>query len=203
MAEITPKIGHASLQGVSWIVALAVPSAMILAGSMGANDVGNAFGTAVGSRVMTLRQASLIAAIFEFLGAALLCHKVSKTLASGIVDPARFSAIPALFILGNWSALVGSLCWLVLATVLCLPVSATQSITGALLGYALVELGSEALTKQYKELVKILISWVASPLVAGRLMAGGSVEALRREAKPARGKGYGAGILCGTCRNRD
>ena len=43
----------------------------------------------------------------------------------------------------------------------------------------------------------------AAPLVAGRLMAGGSVEALRREAKPGRGKGYGAGILCETCRNMD
>ncbi|PZU60721.1 MAG: serine protease, partial [Sphingobium sp.] len=43
----------------------------------------------------------------------------------------------------------------------------------------------------------------AAPLVAGLLMAGGSVEALRREAKPGRGKGYGAGILCGTCRNMD
>ncbi|CAF0713250.1 unnamed protein product [Brachionus calyciflorus] len=132
---------------------------------IGANDVANSFGTSVGSKVLTLKQACVLATIFEILGSILIGAKVSGTIRKGIMDPNVFEDSPKELMLGYVSALIGCCVWLILATVLNYPVSGTHSIVGATVGMAIVSKGFSVIA--WKAILKIVASWFISPLLSG------------------------------------
>ena len=133
---------------------------------VGANDVANAMGTSVGSRAITVKKAILIAAIFEFAGAFLAGGHVTGTISKGIIDPA-FIPAPEILIFGMLAALLGAGIWLMVASYVGWPVSTTHSIVGALVGFAVVGLGVEAV--EWGQVSRILVSWVVSPLLGGTI----------------------------------
>ncbi|CAF4134659.1 unnamed protein product [Rotaria sp. Silwood2] len=147
-----------------WILIVGFIIAFVLAFGIGANDVANSFGTSVGSRVLTLRQACILATIFEILGSILIGAKVSDTIRKGIIDPTLFEN-PKELMLGQISSLLGCCIWLLVATFFNLPVSGTHSIVGATVGFALVAHGSRGI--RWIEFAKIGGSWFASPALAG------------------------------------
>jgi sodium-dependent phosphate transporter len=139
--------------------------AFILAFGIGANDVANSFGTSVGSKVLTLKQACILATIFEILGSILIGANVSGTIRKGILDPLDFQNSETELMLGYVSALVGCCIWLILATILNLPVSGTHSIVGSTIGMAIVSKGFRVI--KWMEIMKIVASWFISPLLSG------------------------------------
>jgi PiT family inorganic phosphate transporter len=136
-----------------------------MAWGIGANDVANAMGTSVGSRALTVYQAVIIAAIFEFTGAVLAGGQVTATVRKGIVDPALFADSPELLIFGMLASLLAAAVWLLCASNFGWPVSTTHSIVGAIVGFAAVGVGVEAV--QWAKVGSIVMSWVVSPLMAG------------------------------------
>lgn len=148
-----------------WMIVVGFIIAFILAFGIGANDVANSFGTSVGAKVLTLRQAFVLACIFETLGAVLLGAKVSDTIRKGIIDIAPYENASSLLMVGNVAALSGSCVWLIAATLLRLPVSATHSIVGSTVGFALVAHGARGI--QWYKLAMIILSWFISPILAG------------------------------------
>ncbi|KAL4218464.1 hypothetical protein ACF0H5_023198 [Mactra antiquata] len=154
-----------------WIVIVAFLIAFILAFGIGANDVANSFGSSVGAKVLTLKQACILGSIFEILGAILIGAKVSDTIRKGIISVELFpNGTEAEFMVGNLAALTGSCIWMLVASFLNLPVSATHSIVGATLGFSLVAHGTQGVN--WKQLAKIVGSWFASPLLSGALSTG-------------------------------
>lgn len=148
-----------------WMIVAGFVIAFLLAFGIGANDVANSFGTSVGSKVLTLRQAFVLATIFETTGAVLLGAKVSDTIRTGIIDVNHYENNTRLLMIGNVASLTGSCVWLIAATLLRLPVSATHSIVGATVGFALVAQGSSGI--RWFKLVMIMSSWVISPVLSG------------------------------------
>ncbi|KAM3940329.1 sodium-dependent phosphate transporter 2 isoform 1-T4 [Leptodactylus fuscus] len=158
------------LEEYMWMVILGFIIAFVLAFSVGANDVANSFGTAVGSGVVTLRQACILASIFETTGSVLLGAKVGETIRKGIIDVNLYNNSVNLLMAGEVSAMVGSAVWQLIASFLKLPISGTHCIVGATIGFSLVAIGSHGV--QWMQLVKIVASWFISPLLSG-LMSGG------------------------------
>ncbi|HLT03721.1 MAG TPA: inorganic phosphate transporter, partial [Pseudomonas sp.] len=116
------------------LLVLACCFGFFMAWGVGANDVSNAMGTSVGSKALTIKQAILVAMVFEFCGAYLAGGQVTETIKNGIVDA---SVIPAdLFVLGMMSALLAAGTWLMIASIRGWPVSTTHSIVGAIIGFA-------------------------------------------------------------------
>lgn len=151
--------------GLFWLVVAGFVIAFVLAFGIGANDVANSFGTSVGSKVLTLKQACILATIFEILGSILIGAKVSGTIRKGIVNPVVFNGHELELMLGYVSALSGCCIWLIIATVLNLPVSGTHSIVGATIGMAIVSKGFDVI--QWVEVLRIGASWFISPLLSG------------------------------------
>ncbi|XP_022083307.1 sodium-dependent phosphate transporter 1-like [Acanthaster planci] len=148
-----------------WVVIVSFLISFVLAIGLGANDCANSFGTAVGSKVFTLLQACLLAAIFETLGAILLGSRVSDTIRKGLFDPSLYVGYEQVLMIGNLCALSSSCIWLLVATVAKLPVSASHSIVGATLGFHLVMFGGQGV--DWAVVIKIVVSWFASPLLSG------------------------------------
>ncbi|XP_007933223.1 sodium-dependent phosphate transporter 2 [Orycteropus afer afer] len=148
-----------------WMVILGFIIAFILAFSVGANDVANSFGTAVGSGVVTLRQACILASIFETTGSVLLGAKVGETIRKGIIDVNLYNDTVETLMAGEVSAMVGSAVWQLIASFLKLPISGTHCIVGSTIGFSLVAIGTKGV--QWMELVKIVASWFISPLLSG------------------------------------
>ncbi|KAG7476645.1 hypothetical protein MATL_G00085160 [Megalops atlanticus] len=160
---------HAPMTDYLWLVVVGFIIALILAFSVGANDVANSFGTAVGSGVVTLRQACILATVFETLGSVLLGGKVSETIRKGIVDIGVYNGSEHLLMAGSVSAMFGSAVWQLLASFLKLPISGTHCIVGATIGYTLVARGQQGL--KWMELLRIVGSWFLSPLLSGIMSA--------------------------------
>ncbi|XP_034026661.1 sodium-dependent phosphate transporter 2 isoform X2 [Thalassophryne amazonica] len=157
------------LESYLWMVIIGFIIAFILAFSVGANDVANSFGTAVGSGVVTLKQACILASIFETLGSMLLGAKVGETIRKGIIDVSLYNDTVPVLMAGEVSAMVGSAVWQLIASFLKLPISGTHCIVGATIGFSMVAIGTKGV--QWMELVKIVASWFISPLLSG-LMSG-------------------------------
>ncbi|GBL98902.1 Sodium-dependent phosphate transporter 1 [Araneus ventricosus] len=150
---------------VIWIVVFSFIIAFFLAFGVGANDVANSFGTSVGSGVLTLKQACILATIFEILGALLIGYKVSDTVRKDIFDLEMYTDEEKHLMMGNLAALFGSAVWNILATFLKLPISGTHSIIGAVLGFTFVAKGFRGI--HWKTLGFIVASWFVSPLLSG------------------------------------
>ena len=146
-------------------IILAAAFGLFMAWGIGANDVANAMATSVGSKALTIKQAILVAAIFEFLGAVLAGGAVTSTIRKGIVDTGPLTGTPELLIYGMLAALLAAGTWLLIASRNGWPVSTTHSIVGAIVGFAAVGIGIDAV--QWGQVGTIVMSWVVSPLTAG------------------------------------
>lgn len=149
------------------LLILAILCGFYVAWNIGANDVANAVGTSVGSGALTLKQAVLVAAIFEFAGAFFLGGGVSETLESGIVNPGIFSENMMEYVYGMLGALFATGIWLQIASYFGWPVSTTHSIVGAVIGFGLVSGGVDSI--YWGQIGSIISSWVISPLLGGSL----------------------------------
>ena len=150
--------------GTTFLI-LACIFGLFMAWGIGANDVANAMGTSVGSGAITIKQAVLIAAVFEFAGAFLAGGQVTKTIRKGIIDAELLSATPELLVYGMLASLLAAGIWLLVASKFGWPVSTTHSIVGAIVGFAAVGIGVEAV--HWSKVGTIVMSWVISPALAG------------------------------------
>jgi len=146
-------------------VVLAALFGIFMAWGIGANDVANAMATSVGSKALTIRQAILVAAVFEFLGAVLAGGEVTSTIRKGIIDTDLLTGSPELLIYGMLASLLSAGTWLLVASRKGWPVSTTHTIVGAIVGFAAVGIGIDAV--QWGKVGTIVMSWVVSPLIAG------------------------------------
>jgi len=131
--------------------------------NIGANDVANAMGTSVGSRALTLRQAVILAAIFEFMGAVFFGSNVSETLQKGLLHTDLFEVMPLTLVRGMLASLLATGLWLQFASWAGLPVSTTHAIVGAIVGFGCIIVGVDAVN--WPNVTHIAFSWVASPLL--------------------------------------
>lgn len=148
-------------------IGLACAFGLFMAWGVGANDVANAMGTSVGSRALTIRQAVIVAAIFEFAGAYLAGGQVTATIRKGIIDTASIADTPELLVFGMLASLLAAGCWLLVASRAGWPVSTTHSIVGAIVGFAAVGIGFDAV--KWSKVGTIAMSWVISPVLAGAI----------------------------------
>jgi len=150
--------------GLIFIV-LAGMFGFFMAWGVGANDVANAMATSVGSKAITIKQAIIIATIFEFAGAYLAGGEVTATIRKGIIDANLLADTPELLVYGMLSSLLAAGIWLLIASRAGWPVSTTHSIVGAIVGFAAVGIGIEAV--HWGKVGFIVASWLVSPLLAG------------------------------------
>ena len=144
---------------------LAVLFGFYMTWGIGANDVANAMGTSVGSGAITVMQAIIIAAIFEFAGAFIAGGNVTSTIRKGIVDPSSLVDSPEILVYGMLAALLAAAVWLMVASWRGWPVSTTHSIVGALVGFAVAGIGVDAV--QWGKIGQIAASWIVSPALGG------------------------------------
>ena len=149
------------------LLVMAIGSGLYMAWAIGANDVANSMGTSVGAGALTVGGAILIAGVFEFLGAFLAGGEVTSTIRKGIIDTESFEHDPDLLVIGMLSALLAAAAWLTIASRFGWPVSTTHSIVGAIIGFAVVAVGVEAV--HWWDVATIAASWVVTPLIAGAI----------------------------------
>jgi PiT family inorganic phosphate transporter len=154
-----------SALGIPVILWIAGLLALYMAWAIGANDVANAMGTSVGSGALTIRNAVIVAAIFEFAGALLVGGHVTDTVRKGMLDMALVEAEPELFLYGMLGSLAAAATLLVVATKYGLPVSTSHSIVGAIIGFGAFALGVDAVN--WGKVSQIAVSWLTSPLIGG------------------------------------
>ncbi|PCH96313.1 MAG: inorganic phosphate transporter PiT family protein [Gammaproteobacteria bacterium] len=147
------------------LVMIAAIVGLFMAWGIGANDVANAMGTSVGSKALTIKQAIIIAMIFEFAGAYLAGGEVTSTIRKGIIDASFFVDSPELLVFGMISALFAAATWLLIASALGWPVSTTHSIVGAIVGFAAVGVSPDAV--EWAKVGGIVGSWIITPLISG------------------------------------
>ncbi len=150
------------------LVIAAAALAAYMAMNIGANDVTNNVGAAVGARAITMGQALVIAAIFEILGATIAGGEVVKTISSSIVDAVQIPAGTLAWIM--MAALMAAALWINLATWMNAPVSTTHSIVGAVIGAGIGAVGPGPVN--WRVMAEITSSWVTSPLIGGVIAAG-------------------------------
>ncbi|APO66549.1 phosphate ABC transporter permease protein [Rhizobium gallicum] len=154
-------------QGAVLVIAAAALAAY-MAMNIGANDVTNNVGAAVGARAMTMAQALVIAAAFEVLGATIAGGAVVRTISSSIIDAVQVPEGLLAWIM--MAALMAAALWINLATWLNAPVSTTHAIVGAVIGAGIAAVGSDPVN--WRVMVEITSSWMTSPLIGGVIAAG-------------------------------
>lgn len=147
------------------LVLMAAVVGFFMAWGIGANDVANAMGTSVGSKAITLKQAIIIAMIFEFAGAYLAGGEVTSTIRKGIIDVAYFTAIPESLVLGMIASLLAAGIWLAVASYFGWPVSTTHTIIGAIVGFTAIGVSPDAVA--WSKVGGIVGSWVVTPAISG------------------------------------
>ncbi|MCD5375028.1 inorganic phosphate transporter [Candidatus Gracilibacteria bacterium] len=147
---------------------IAAMLAFYLAINIGANDVANNMGPAVGSKAITIGGAIIIAAVFEASGAIIAGGDVVNTIKGGIIDASGVTD-PAIFISIMLATLFGSAVWINIATYTKSPVSATHSVIGGLVGAGIIALGVDVIN--WEKIMQIVASWVISPLLGGSIAA--------------------------------
>jgi len=149
------------------LISLAGVFGILMAFGIGANDVANAMGTSVGAKALTVKQAIIIAMIFEFAGAFLAGGEVTSTIRKGIIDTSSMVETPELLVFGMMASLLAAGIWLVIASYFGWPVSTTHSIVGAIVGFAAVGIGMDVV--QWGKVGSIVASWVISPVLSGTM----------------------------------
>ena len=142
---------------MEWLLIIGVVISIYMAFNIAANDIGNSVGTAVGSGSLTMRKALILGAVFEFIGAMYLGSNVIKTVGSGIISPDLLQTIGA-FIITLAAAL-----WITITIIKKIPISGSDAIISAVVGYGLVSVGLSNMNLNILGLV--LASWVLSPLI--------------------------------------
>jgi PiT family inorganic phosphate transporter len=140
-----------------------------MAMNIGANDVANNVGPAVGSKAMTMTMAIIIAAVFEVSGALIAGGDVVNTIKKGIIDISAFGGNSDPFIWAMMSALLAAALWLNLATAMKAPVSTTHSIVGGVMGAGIAAAGFSIVS--WSTMAMIVASWIISPLLGGLIAA--------------------------------
>jgi inorganic phosphate transporter, PiT family len=153
--------------GWLWLV---VGLAFFLAWNLGANDVANAMGTSVGSKVLTLHQAILLAGVLELAGAILFGQQVTVTLTGKVAHLQVFNEYPHLFVLSVVAELLATCLWLFCATSRGWPVASSHAAVGAIAGANAIAFGQSALDGS--TIGTITLAWVLTPLVSGLVSAG-------------------------------
>ncbi|MGB5559215.1 MAG: inorganic phosphate transporter [Paracoccaceae bacterium] len=156
------------VQPTSYIVVAAAAFGAYMALNIGANDVANNMGPAVGANALTMGGAIVIAALCETAGALLAGGDVVSTVAKGIIDPASV-ADTRIFIWAMMAALISSALWVNLATWASAPVSTTHSVVGGVMGAGIAAAGFSAVN--WPNMGAIAASWVISPLLGGLIAA--------------------------------
>jgi PiT family inorganic phosphate transporter len=162
------SVSHTDIANNSFLIIGAVFGAY-MAMNIGANDVANNVGPAVGSKAMTMMGAIVIAAIFEASGALIAGGDVVKTIKKGIIDPGMFTD-PEIFVWAMTAALLSAAIWLNLATSIGAPVSTTHSIVGGVMGAGIAAAGFAIVS--WGTMGKIAASWIISPVLGGLIAAG-------------------------------
>ncbi|KAE8176466.1 inorganic phosphate transporter [Photobacterium carnosum] len=147
------------------LIGVAAFFGLLMAIGIGANDVANAMGTSVGSKALTVKQAIIIAMIFEFAGAYLAGGEVTDTIRKGVIETSLYAAHPETLVFGMMSALLAAGTWLLVASFMGWPVSTTHSIIGAIIGFACVSVGTNAV--DWHSIQGIVGSWLVTPFIAG------------------------------------
>ncbi len=155
-----------AIYGTAMII-MAMIFGLFMTWGVGANDLANAMGTSVGAGAVTVKQAIGIAIVFEFLGAVLAGGHVTKTIRKGIIDPTAIINNPEILVFGMLASLLAAAVWLMIASSKGWPVSTTHSIVGAIVGFAIVGIGPEAV--KWDKIIKVVASWVISPVVGGTI----------------------------------
>lgn len=148
----------------TWILVVGFLAAFLVSFGIGANDVANSFASSVGAGVLKMRQAILIAIVFEFLGAVLMGSRVTNTVRKDIIDPDFFGEDIYVLMYGMLCASISAGIWLIIATYYKAPVSTTHSTIGAIIGVGLAYNPDSINTKK---VIEVVVSWVISPLLAG------------------------------------
>lgn len=148
-------------------IALAVILCLLMTWGVGANDLANVMSTTMGSKAISVRQAILIAIIFEFAGAFLGGSDVTETMRDGIINTSELSTQPLILIEGMLSVLLACTTWMNLASYLGVPVSITNAIVGSMVGFGTIVLGPEAI--HWMQVVHIAVGWITSPVIAGSI----------------------------------
>jgi PiT family inorganic phosphate transporter len=148
-------------------IIIAVVFGLYMTWGVGANDLANAMGASVGAGAVTVKQAICIAIVFEFLGAVLAGGHVTTTIRKGIVDPSAIINDPQILVYGMLASLLAAAVWLSVASAKGWPVSTTHSIVGAIVGFAIVGIGIDAVS--WDKIIKVIASWIVSPLVGGTI----------------------------------
>ena len=153
---------------INFIVVAAAVFGAYMALNIGANDVANNMGPAVGANALTMGGAIAIAAIFESLGALLAGGDVVSTISKGIIDPTTV-ADTQVFIWAMMAALISAALWINLATWIGAPVSTTHSVVGGVMGAGIAAAGLAAVS--WPTMSTIAASWVISPVMGGVIAA--------------------------------
>ncbi len=167
MVFIWSSLSHTDVANNSFLIIGAVFGAY-MAMNIGANDVANNVGPAVGSKALTMMGAIVIAAVFEASGALIAGGDVVKTIKKGIIDPGLIDN-PEIFIWAMTAALLSAALWLNLATSMGAPVSTTHSIVGGVMGAGIAAAGFAIVS--WGTMGKIAASWVISPILGGIIAA--------------------------------
>lgn len=167
------SFGYVDSSADKVILIVATVLGLFMAFNIGGNDVANSFGTSVGAGTLTMKQALLVAAVFEVSGAVIAGGEVTDTIRSGIVDLSVVQVSPMDFVFIMMAALFAAASWLLFATRMGYPVSTTHSIIGGIVGAALMlgfvsgQGGSSLDMVQWDQIGQIAISWVLSPVLGG------------------------------------
>jgi len=148
-----------------WMTYTAGVFGFLMAFGIGANDVANAFATSVSAKSLTLKQAVMIAAVCEFMGALLLGASVTSTIRKSMIDVDMYMDEPDVLMFGMLTALVSASFMMFVANYFALPISTTHTIIGSIVGFSIAAKGFESVI--WKTVALIFVSWVAAPLITG------------------------------------
>lgn len=144
---------------------VAIILCFLMTWGVGANDLANVMSTTMGSKAVTVRQAMLIAIVFEFAGAFLGGNGVTETMRDGIINTSQLSNEPLILIEGMLGVLFACTIWMNLASYLGVPVSITNALVGSMVGFGAMVLGPDAI--HWNQVGHIAIGWITSPMISG------------------------------------
>lgn len=147
------------------LLVIAIAFCFFMTWGVGANDLANIMSTTMGSKAVTVRQAMIIAIIFEFAGAFIGGSGVTETMRDGIINGSQLYHSPSILIEGMLGVLLACTVWMNLASYLGVPVSITNALVGSMVGFGAIVLGPNAI--HWDQVYHIAIGWVTSPLIAG------------------------------------